>query len=220
MRYKTGFDKKQTALIPKSLDQHIPQNHICRVIHAYTQNLNMTQLGYKYAKPNQTGNKPYDPKILLNLYIYGYLHRVRSSRRLQAETTKNIEAMWLLNQLQPDDKTIANFRTNNTEALKQTFRTFTLMLNQIGLYSKETIATDGTKFRANNARKNNHNPTTLKTKLAVIDKQIQEHLTAIEKNDQEEGQQQETDLPNPQQCQELLKKLQTKKIREFSPIGR
>jgi len=169
----------------------------------------MVELGYKYAKPNQTGNRPYDPKMILSLYLYGYLHRIRSSRRLQAETTKNIEIMWLLNELKPDDKTIANFRSDNTEALKQTFRDFNLMLNGIDLYSKELTATDGCKFRANNSRKNNHNPTTLKEKIARINKQISEHLNAIEKNDQKE---QETDLPNPQQCQELLKKLKDKKI--------
>jgi hypothetical protein len=117
--------------------------------------------------------------------------------------------MWLLNELTPDDKTIANFRADNAEALKQTFRAFTLMINGLDLYGKQTIATDGTKFRANNSRKNNHNPATLKTKLAHIDKQITQHLNALEKNDTEE---QETELPTPQQCQELLKKLQTKKI--------
>jgi transposase len=170
----------------------------------------MVELGYKYAKPNQTGNRPYDPKMILSLYLYGYLHRIRSSRRLQAETTRNLEVMWLLNELTPDDKTIANFRADNANALKQTFRDFNFMLNGLDLYSKELTATDGCKFRANNSRKNNHNPTTLKTKIANIEKQITQHLNALEKNDQKE--QQETNLPSPQQCQELLKKLQTKKI--------
>jgi transposase len=164
MRYKQGLDNKQQILLPKALDEYIPQTSICRVIHAYTKDLNMSSLGYKYAQPNQTGNRPYDPKMILNLYIYGYLHRIRSSRRLQAETTKNLEIMWLLNELKPDDKTIANFRADNAEALKQTFRAFTLMINGLDLYGKELIATDGTKFRANNACKNNHNPKTLKTK--------------------------------------------------------
>jgi len=209
MRYKEGFDKQQTELIPKSLDQYMPQNHICRIIHAFTQTLNLQKLGYKYAKPNQTGNRPYNPRIMLNLYLYGYLHRIRSSRRLQAETTKNLEIMWLTNQQTPDDKTIANFRSDNAVALKQTFRAFTLMLNNADLYGKETQATDGTKFRANNSRKNNHNPTTLKTKIANIDKQIAAHLNAIEKNDKEEK---ETNLPNSQEYQILLQKLKNKKV--------
>jgi len=211
MRYKEGFNKQQTTLMPKCLDEYIPQDHICRVIHAFTQNLDMNKLDYKYAQPNQTGNKPYDPKMMLKLYLYGYLHRIRSSRRLQAETTKNLEVMWLLNELTPDDKTIANFRSDNATALKQTFRIFTLMINGFDLYSKELVATDGTKFRANNSRKNNHNPTTLKTKLAHIDKQIQEHLNTIEKNDQQEEKEEKNQL-NTEQRQELLKKLYDKKV--------
>ena len=215
MRYKQGFNKQQTTLMPKCLDEYIPQDHICRVIHAFTNNLNMHELGFKYAKPNQTGNKPYDPKMMLNLYIYGYTHKIRSSRLLQSETTKNLEVMWLLNELTPDDKTIANFRSDNATALKQTFKAFTIIINGLDLYSKELIATDSVKFRANNSRKNNHNPTTLKTKIAHIDKQINEHLNTIEKNDQQEKENKEKDNNNQlstEQRQELLKKLNDKKV--------
>jgi len=173
----------------------------------------MNQLGYKYAQPNTTGNKPYNPKMMLNLYIYGYLHRIRSSRRLQAETAKNLEVMWLTDEQTPDDKTIANFRSDNATALKQTFRAFTLMINNFDLYSKELVATDSVKFRANNSRKNNHNTTTIKTKIAHIDKQITEHLNAIEKNDQQENQQkEEKQILNTEQRQELLKNLNDKKV--------
>ena len=93
MRYKQGINKQQTELIPKSLDQYIPQNHICRIINTFTQTLNMQKLGYKYATTNQTGNRPYDPRTMLNLYLYGYLHQIRSSRQLQAKTTHNIKVM-------------------------------------------------------------------------------------------------------------------------------
>ncbi|MCL2173315.1 MAG: transposase [Candidatus Bathyarchaeota archaeon] len=196
MRYKEGFNKQQTILIQKYLDEYIPQDHICRAIQAFTNNLNMQKLGYKYAQPNQTGNKLYNPKMMLNLYIYGYLHRIRSSRRLQAETTKNLEAMWLTDELTPDDKTIANFRSDNAVALKQTFKAFTLILTNY-LYSKELVATDGVKFRANNSRKNNHNTTTLKTKIDHIDKQINEHLNAIEKNDQQENKEEKEEKKEP-----------------------
>lgn len=212
MRYKEGFNKQQTTLMPKCLDEYIPQDHMCRVIHAFTQNLDMNKLGYKYAQTNTTGNKPYNPKMMLNLYIYGYLHRIRSSRRLQAETTKNLEVMWLTDELTPDDKTIANFRSDNAIALKQTFRTFTLILNGLDLYSKELVATDGVKFRANNSRKNNHNPTTIKTKIANIDKQINEHLNAIEKNDQQENKEEKKNQLNTEQRQDLIKKLKDKKV--------
>jgi hypothetical protein len=124
--------------------------------------------------------------MTLNLYIYGYLHRVRSSRRLEAETKRNIEVIWLMNELKPDDKTISNFRTDNAAALKKTFREFSVMCRELELYGGETEATDGTKFRANNSRKNNHNETTVKKELTEIDKRISEYLAALDRGDKEE----------------------------------
>ena len=116
MRYKTGVDRKQISLLPVTLDDYVPEDHICRVIDAFTVQLDMAALEYKYAESKSTGCRPYDPRIMLNLYIYGYLHRVRSSRRLEDETKRNVEVMWLLQELKPDDKTICNFRKDNTKA--------------------------------------------------------------------------------------------------------
>jgi len=104
MGYKTGVDKKQLSLFPASLDDYVPEEHICRLINAFTEQLDMVALGYKYAELKKTGCRPYDPRMMLNLYIYGYLHRVRSSRRLRGEAKRNVEVMWLMEGLRPDDK--------------------------------------------------------------------------------------------------------------------
>ncbi|MDR2204047.1 MAG: transposase [Nitrososphaerota archaeon] len=104
MHYKEEFNKQQIKLTPKSLDHCIPQNNTRRIIHTFTQTLEMQKIGYKHANPKQTDNRPYDPRIMLNLYLYRNLHRTRSSRSLQAETTKNLEIMWLTNKQPPMTK--------------------------------------------------------------------------------------------------------------------
>ena len=186
MGYKVGTDKKQISLLPVCLDDYISEDHICRVIDAFTGRLDLCASGYKYAEWKDKGCRPYDPQMMLNLYIYGYLHRVRSSRRLEAETTRNVEVMWLMNELKPDDKTICNFRKDNAKALKKTFREFVVMCRELDLYGGEVEATDGTKFRADNSRKNNHNKTTVEKELTRIEKQINEYLAALEQGDKEE----------------------------------
>ena len=157
MGYKEGIDKKQLTLLPVSLEKYVPEDHICRVIKAFTDQVDIKGLGYKYAECKNNGCRPYDPRMMLSLYIYGYLNRVRSSRRLRDETNRNIEVMWLMDGLTPDDKTICNFRTDNTKALKETFRVFVKICRGLGLYGEEVIATDGTKMRANNSLKKHYN---------------------------------------------------------------
>ena len=186
MSYKIGIDKKQTTMFPASIDEYVPENHICRVIDAFTKLLNIAALGFKYAECKETGSPPYDPRMMLNLYIYGYLHRVRSSRRLEAETTRNVEVMWLMDGLRPDDRTICNFRKDNAKALRETFREFVRMCSSMELYGGEVAATDSVKFRADNSRKNNHNKTTVEKELSRLDKKINEYLNALEEGDKEE----------------------------------
>ena len=186
MGYKVGEDKRQPLLLPASLDDYVPKDHICRLIFAFTERLDMAALEYKHAKCKSTGCRPYDPRMMLNLYIYGYLHRVRSSRRLRDEAGRNVEVMWLMEGLQPDDKTICNFRTDNAKALKKTFREFVRTCRGIGLYGGELVATDGTKFRASNSLKNNHNRTVVENELSRIDKRINGYLKALEQGDKEE----------------------------------
>ena len=208
MGYKIGVDRKQITLLPISLDEYIPEDHICRVIDAFTQQIDLYELGYKYAQLKETGCRPYDPQKMLNLYIYGYLHRIRSSRRLQDETRRNVEVMWLMEGLTPDDKTICNFRKDNTKALKRTFGEFVQMCRNLGLYGEEVTAEDGVKIRANNSLRNNYNGTVVKNELGRTEKAINDYMKALEEGDQEEGQEME---PKGKDIKAALEALKEKK---------
>jgi transposase len=210
MKYKTGIDKNQLNFAPMCLDDFVPADHICRVISAFTSQLDMVALGYKYAECKDTGCPAYDPRMMLDLYLYGYLHHVRSSRRLQAETHRNVEVMWLMDNLKPDDKTISNFRKDNAQALRKTFRAFTKLCQELGLYGGKTVAADGTKIRANNSRKNNHNRTTVERELARIDKRISEYMTALEEADTQE---QDESAPTSEEIRSALEKLNERKMK-------
>lgn len=183
MGYKIGIDKKQISLTPICLDDFIEENHICRVINAFTERLDMEKLEYKYAKCKKKGCPPYNPRIMLNLYIYGYLNRINSSRKLRDEARRDIEAMWLMDELKPYYKTICNFRKDNAKALRQTFREFSEMCRELGLYGGKIVAIDGTKIRANNSRKNNHNRITVERELFSIEKRINEYINKLDEMD-------------------------------------
>ena len=212
MRYKTGGDKYQTTMLPACIEDYVPEDHMCRVIEAFTNQLDMVQLEYKYAECNEMGNRPFDPRMMLNLYIYGYLNRVRSSRKLEAETVRNIEVIWLMNGLTPDDKTISNFRKDNTKAIKTTFRAFSRMFRDLGMFGGEVEATDGVKLRANNSRKNNHNKTTVERELSRIDKRINEYMNALEQADKEE-EAEEKNRPTAEEVKVALEKLNERKVK-------
>jgi transposase len=209
MGYKTGTDRNQLTFLPPCLDDYVPEDHICRVIRAFTAQLDMKELGYKYAKPKDLGAPSFDPRMMLNLYLYGYLNRTRSSRRLEAETKRNVEVMWLMCGLAPDDKTICNFRKDNAKQLRDTFRVFSLMLRQLGLYGGEIEVTDGTKFRANSSRKNHFNEAKVKRELSWIDKKISEYMSALEQGDKEE--EGET-VPSAEDIKVALEKLNERKV--------
>jgi len=210
MSYKVGIDKKQLSLLPASLDEYVAEDHICHVIYAFTEQIDMVTLGYKYAECKNTGSRPYDPRMMLNLYIYGYLHRLRSSRRLRDETQRNVEVMWLMEGLRPDDKTICNFRKDNAKALKETFRVFAVICRELGLYGREVVATDSVKIRANNSRDNNHNQKDVKNALTRIDKKISEYLNALEEGDREEENEQQ---PGSSEIKAALEQLKSRKIK-------
>jgi transposase len=210
MSYKIGEDKKQPLLLPASLDEYVPKDHICRVICAFTEQLDMAGLAYKYAECKTTGCRPYNPRMMLNLYIYGYLHRVRSSRRLRDEARRNVELMWLMEGLQPDDKTICNFRKDNAKALRLTFREFVRISREIGLYGGELVATDGTKIRANNSLKNNHGRIVVGNEIARIENRINRYLAILEQGDkEEEGEVQ----PSGEEIREALERLKQRKVK-------
>lgn len=183
MRYIKGMDKNQMTMLPLCFDDYIGEDNVCRIINAYVGMLDMQGLGFKYAQAKEVGRMAYNPAKLLSLYIYGYMNRIRSSRRLETETRRNIEVMWLMDCLTPDDKTISNFRKDNAAALKAAFREFSLWCNRQGLYGKELVAVDGTKIRANSSRYSIHTKKGTEKELARLEKKISEYMNALEEND-------------------------------------
>ena len=148
MSYIQGESRQQQSLLPPTLDDFVPADHVCRVIEAFVDKLDMGGLGFQRAEPADTGRPGYDPRDLLKLYLYGYLHQVRSSRRLEAECRRNVEVMWLLGRLSPDYKSIAEFRRMHSEAVTKAGAELVRMARQVGLVRGEWVAIDGSKFRA------------------------------------------------------------------------
>ncbi len=138
MTHIAGHDRSQTLLLPESLDEYVGQDKPVRFIDAFVDGLDLTTAGFTRLKPKVTGRPGYAPKDLLKLYVYRYLNRVRSSRRLEAETHRNIEVIWLLRQLKPDFKTIADFRRINHKAFRPVFRQFVLLCRQLDLFGRES----------------------------------------------------------------------------------
>ena len=183
MEFIRGEEREQVILLPESIDEYIDDNSQVRVIEAYVNSLDLAELKFKRSEPKATGRPSYDPKDILKLYIYGYMNRIRSSRRLEAESKRNLEAIWLLRKLAPDHKTIASFRRDNGAALKNVFRDFVKLCLKLGLYGKELISLDGSKFRAVNSKHRNFTIEKLKDRLGRIEKKIGEYLEELEKAD-------------------------------------
>lgn len=142
MGYISGESRHQITLFPDSIDEYVGEENSVRVIDTYVDSLDLNELGITKATPKDTGRPPYSPQDMLKLYIYGYMNRIRSSRRLETETKRNIEVMWLLKKLSPDHKTIARFRSDNAKSLKKIFRDFVKLCIGLGLYGKELAAID------------------------------------------------------------------------------
>jgi transposase len=150
MTYITGYDRSQLLLLPEAVDDYVGSDNPVRFIDAFVDGLDLAAAGFGRVEPRVTGRPGYAPADLLKLYIYGYLNRVRSSRRLEAETHRNIEVIWLLRHLKPDFKTIADFRRDNRNAFRQVFREFVLLCRQLDLFGRELLAVDGTRIKAVN----------------------------------------------------------------------
>jgi len=150
MHHIQGCDRNQTLLLPNSVDDYIGPDNPVRFVDAFVEQLDLQGAGFCRVEPEETGRPGYHPGDLLKLYIYGYLNRVRSSRRLEAETKRNLEVMWLLRGLTPDFKTIADFRKDNRDAFKPVFRQFVLLCRKLDLFGGELLAVDGTRLKAVN----------------------------------------------------------------------
>jgi transposase len=155
-RFVEGMDRGQSALFPECLEDWVAEDNPVRVIDVFVDKLDLAELGFDGVAPEVTGRPSYHPSVLLKLYIYGYLNRVQSSRRLEREALRNVETMWLLGRLVPDHKTVADFRKDNGPAIKKVCARFVELCRQMGLLTKASVAIDGSKFKAVNTRDKNY----------------------------------------------------------------
>src|ERR1017187_1688243 len=183
MNHRPGLDRSQTLLFPERLEDYIAPENPVRFLDAFVARQDLAGLGFTKARCADTGRPPYDPAMLLKLYLYGYLHRVRSSRLLEAECQRNVEVIWLLGKLTPDFKTIADFRKDNLQPLKAVARQFTLFCRKLELFGGELLAIDGSKFAAVNARDQNFNAAKLQELIARADARLAEYLQQLDTTD-------------------------------------
>src|SRR6202041_431080 len=153
--FVAGLDRGQAALLPEFLEDWGDESNPVRAVDVFVDALELRDLGFDGVDPAATGRPPYHPSVLLKLYIYGYLNRVQSSRRLEREAGRNLEVMWLTGRLVPDHKTIADFRKDNGPAIKKVCARFIALCRKMGLLAKASVAIDGSKFKAVNSRDNN-----------------------------------------------------------------
>jgi transposase len=183
MSFIQGFDRNQSVMFPLLVDEYVGEDNPVRFIDAYVESLNLITLGFTRAQAKATGRPPYSPSDLLKLYVYGYLNKVRSSRQLEQLTHRNIEVMWLLCKLQPDFKTIADFRKENTQALKNVCREFTLLCKKLNLFGSELVAIDGSKFSAVNHNSRCYTKEKLQRLIKEIDEKIEAYFTRLDSED-------------------------------------
>ena len=185
MKYIVGKDRSQTTLFPTSLEDSIEDDNTVRSIDLFVEQLDMAALGFRddYIENGRPG---YHPRVLLKLFIYGYMNRVRSSRQLEKECKRNIEVMWLLQSLAPDHNTISNFRKDNPKAIKRTFRATVTLARNFGLIGAQLIAGDGTKMRAQNSKKNNFNLKKVARHIEYIDNKLAQYHQQLEQTQEPE----------------------------------
>ena len=174
----TGEARTQVTLFPEQLDDYVSEDNATRVIDVFIDGIDLSAMGFKTVSA-ATGRPAYHPETMLKLFIYGYLNRVQSSRRLEKEAGRNVELMWLLGRLAPDFKTIADFRKNNTKAIRSVCREFVLICRKLNLFSEAFVAIDGSKFKADNNRDRNYTRAKLKKRLELIDESIEKYLGQI-----------------------------------------
>ena len=180
MAYIRGEAREQATMFPVTLDELIPVDHVCRVIEAFVERLRIAELGFVRAEPAETGRPGYDPRDLLKLYLYGYLHQVRSSRRLEAECQRNVEVMWLLGRLQPDYKSIAEFRRMHSAEVTEAGAELVRFARSVGLVKGETVAVDGSKFRTVSSAKSIREREAMKRYLEQLDKADEQEEMVID----------------------------------------
>jgi transposase len=182
-RFVEGVDRSHTSLFPESLDDWVDENNPVRVIDTFVDALDLRALGFDGVVPEATGRPSYHPAVLLKLYIYGYINRVQSSRRLEREAGRNVELMWLTGRLMPDHKTIANFRKDSGRAIRQVCAQFVTLCRKLGLLNTASVAIDGSKFKAVNNRDKNFTRAKVERRRAQIEESVARYLQQLDTAD-------------------------------------
>src|ERR1017187_6130510 len=185
-RFIEGADRTQVSLLPECVEDYVEAENPVRVIEAFVEQLNLRTMGVEGIDPEATGRPAYHPAVLLKIYLYGYLNRVQSSRRLEQESQRNLELRWLTGRLMPDFKTIANFRKDNGKAIRQVCRQFIVLCRQVNLFTQALVAIDGSKFKAVNNRDKNFTPAKMKRRMEQINESIERYLRAMDTADRAE----------------------------------
>jgi transposase len=182
-RFIEGEDRSQVTLLAECLDDYIAEDNPVRVVDAFVEELDLYVLGFDGVEPCETGRPSYHPSVLLKIYIYGYLNRIQSSRRLERECQRNVELMWLTGRLAPDFKTIADFRRDSGKGIRNACRQFVMICRQLKLLAHASVAVDGSKFKAVNNRDRNFTPHKLEQRMRQVEESIERYLSALETAD-------------------------------------
>ena len=182
-RFIAGQDRTQSTLLPELLDEYITEENPVRVIDLFVDQLDLASLGFEGVVPADTGRPSYHPAVLLKLYVYGYLNRIQSTRRLETEALRNVELMWLITRLAPDFKTIANFRRENGKAIRKVCAQFIELCRQMNLFTDAMVAIDGSKFKAVNSSDQNFTQAKIKRRIQEAQASIAQYLKDLEAAD-------------------------------------
>ncbi|HWO38684.1 MAG TPA: IS1182 family transposase [Candidatus Acidoferrum sp.] len=215
-RFIEGEDRSQSTLFPEYLDDYIAEDNPVRVIDVFVDELDLRTLGFDGTQPEVTGRPGYHPASLLKIYIYGYLNRIQSSRRLERETQRNVELMWLTGRLTPDFKTIADFRKDSGKAIRSVCREFIVLCRELNLFSEAIVAIDGSKFKAVNNRDKNFTDHKLKARMQQLEESIARYMTELDRADREPA------LVTEARVEHIREKVATvkKQMRELKQIGK
>ena len=178
-----GIDRSQSSLFPAHLEDYVAEDNPVRAVDAFVEGLDLGKLGFGRVEPLEKGRPCYHPATLLKIYIFGYLNRIPSSRRLERECQRNIELIWLTGQLAPDFKTIADFRKDNGKAIREVCRTFVALCRELDLLSVASVAIDGSKFKAVNARDKNFTEAKMRRRFERIEESVARYLSQLETAD-------------------------------------
>ena len=209
--YQPSLNRQQEMLLPPRVDEYVSQNNTVRAIDAYVKTLDLQELGFKHSQGGvSSGQPPFDPKALLKLYLYGYLQGIRSSRKLERETYRNLEVIWLVEGIVPSYKTIADFRKNNSAALTASNRDFMMLCKELALFGGEQVAVDGSYFKGDTSKDNIYTEAKLDKQLEVLEKKINDYHQALAEQDNKDDHADKGSLVEDEQLEVKLQLLQKK----------